>query len=315
MNHADTSIVASLLKRSSSARAPRPNSKESRGSRTHVPHTSVESNDPVETQTSAALDDYRMISNPALKNAKENIPSSDSEVPSIGVFPSSSVQFGMRLNHSQTTTTEANVVTMSPLSLESNIPGSSSMFTNFSSTKPPSDPNPPMSAVNVIPSSGKEALIPTLASLAALLPQFQHPFTTTDVPRTLDWQMLLMKKLLTTLGPTSWRGIPSFVCTLLNSMDFGDVNDVVQIAAIQLVLHQACADMKEKHVNAFEGKTFLYSYPGTEHQGLDHFSSMVSQKYSLFKHLEGDSVDMNILKEKLGALEPSLNPGGTSSNV
>ena len=74
-------------------------------------------------------------------------------------------------------------------------------------------------------------------------------------------------------------------------------------------------DMKEKYVVDFEGKNFLYSYPNTQRLVLDHFASRVSHKYSLFKILEGDSVDVNLLKEKLDALDPCLNPSGTSGNV
>lgn len=45
------------------------------------------------------------------------------------------------------------------------------------------------------------------------------------------------------------EGIPSFVCALLNSTDFGDVNAAVQTTAIQLGLHRACVEMKEKYVD------------------------------------------------------------------
>ncbi|CAI9261476.1 unnamed protein product [Lactuca saligna] len=72
---------------------------------------------------------------------------------------------------------------VNPLSLESDIPRSSLMFIYTSSAKPPSDLKPLHPTQNLIPSSSKEALIPTFVSLAVSLPQFQRPFTTTAVPK------------------------------------------------------------------------------------------------------------------------------------
>ncbi|CAI9275774.1 unnamed protein product [Lactuca saligna] len=51
--------------------------------------TSVESNDHVETQTSSALHNCPVITDPARKHADDNIPLSDSDVPSIEVLPTS----------------------------------------------------------------------------------------------------------------------------------------------------------------------------------------------------------------------------------
>ncbi|CAH1427767.1 unnamed protein product [Lactuca virosa] len=83
------------------------------------------------------------------------------------------------------TTVEAIVVTMNPY-LESNIPGSSLMLIDTSSIEPSSNSNPLTSCVDLIPSSGKEASIHTLVNLAASLPPFQCPFTTTTVPTSPD---------------------------------------------------------------------------------------------------------------------------------
>ncbi|CAH1421298.1 unnamed protein product [Lactuca virosa] len=57
------------------------------------------------------------------------------------------------------------------------------------------------------------------------------------------------------------EGIPSFVRALLNSTNFRDLNVGVKTTAIQLGLHQACMEMKEKYVDALEGKMFFSRTP------------------------------------------------------
>lgn len=84
---------------------------------------------------------------------------------------------------------------------------------------------------------------------------------------------------------------------------------------IQLDLYHACMEMKEKYVDALEGKNFLYSYHDAQHQLLDQFLIMVTHKYSLFELLEGDVVDLSLLKEKLGAFDTPSNPNGASSSI
>lgn len=115
---------------------------------------------------------------------------------------------------------EATVLIVNPLNMESDIPGSSLMLIDTSSAKLSSKSNPPTSVIDrkclslffyvyvyipscdqiyqvmfcfplclfttMIPCSCKKASIPTVASLATSLPLFQHPFTTTTVPRSLE---------------------------------------------------------------------------------------------------------------------------------
>lgn len=52
-----------------------------------------------------------------------------------------------------------------------------------------------------------------------------------------------------------------------------------------------------------EGKHFIYSYPGAQSRILDCFSDMITYKYPLLKLLEGNEVDIGVLKEKLEALD------------
>lgn len=74
------------------------------------------------------------------------------------------------------------------------------------------------------------------------------------------------------------EGIPSFVCSLLNSCDFHNINVGLQTALIQLRLHQACVEMKEKYPDVLDGKNVIYSYPDAQCRILDRFSDMVSYK-------------------------------------
>ncbi|CAH1447623.1 unnamed protein product [Lactuca virosa] len=60
------------------------------------------------------------------------------------------------------------------------------------------------------------------------------------------------------------EGIPLFVRALLDSSDFGTVNATMQTSAIQLDLHQACVDMKEKYPEELKDKSVLYSYPDAQ---------------------------------------------------
>lgn len=73
--------------------------------------------------------------------------------------------------------------------------------------------------------------------------------------------------------------------------------------------------MKKKICQHLRGMNVLYSYPNAQHQVLEWFASMVSHKYSLFMLLEGDVVDVSVLKKKVGALDPYLNLDGASCNV
>ncbi|CAI9263228.1 unnamed protein product [Lactuca saligna] len=111
------------------------------------------------------------------------------------------------------------------------------------------------------------------------------------------------------------EGTNSFVHALLNSTDFGDLNVVVKTTTIQLVLHQACIEMKEKFVDDLEAKNFLYSYYDAQYQVLDRFPNMVTHMYSLFELLEGDVVDLNLLREKLCTFNTPSNPNDASGSI
>ncbi|CAH1426469.1 unnamed protein product [Lactuca virosa] len=111
------------------------------------------------------------------------------------------------------------------------------------------------------------------------------------------------------------EGIPSFVWALMNSIDFGDVNAALQTASIQLGLHQTCSEMKEKYVEALDGKNVLYSYSDAQRHILDRFSYMITHKYFLFGLLEGDKIDDGKLKKELADLDPILKHDGASSSV
>lgn len=42
---------------------------------------------------------------------------------------------------------------------------------------------------------------------------------------------------------------------------------------------------------------------------------MVTHKYSLFELLEGDVMDVGLLKEKMGVLDPTSNPDSTYGHL
>ncbi|CAI9273358.1 unnamed protein product [Lactuca saligna] len=340
-----------------------------------VPPTPIESDDPLGTQPSSALHDCPVITDPVLKHAEDNIPLSESDVPSTDVFSTSSSQmeipllyvvlsvglivtevsqplsrdsvtsslstaevfrhklFGVGLGRFQASIVEATIVIMNPLNLESDTPRSSLMLINTFPAEPSTESNPPLSSIDhklislffmykyllviqlikscsffllclfivVIPYSSKEASIPTLTR-TSLLENESH-LTSAAAIRASELRWLVQEI------------IPSFVHALLNSADFADLNVAVQTTAIQLGLHQTCMEMKEKYVNALERKNVIYLYPNVQHQVLDQFSSMITHMYYLFGILEGVVVDLGILKEKLGVLDPTSNPNGASGSV
>ncbi|CAH1444001.1 unnamed protein product [Lactuca virosa] len=68
-------------------------------------------------------------------------------------------------------------------------------------------------------------------------------------------------------------------------------------------LHQSCVEMTEKYSEALTGKKVIYSFPEAQRRILDRFSDMVAYKYLLFELLEGDKVDVDVLKEKFSSLD------------
>ncbi|CAH1420979.1 unnamed protein product [Lactuca virosa] len=102
---------------------------------------------------------------------------------------------------------------------------------------------------------------------------------------------------------------------MLNSTNFGYVNAALQTATIRLGIHQACVEMKNKYPKALYGNNDIYSYPDAQCHILYHFSDMVTYTYSLFEPLEGDKVDINVLKERLAALDPLFKCDNASTSA
>ncbi|CAH1438175.1 unnamed protein product [Lactuca virosa] len=101
------------------------------------------------------------------------------------------------------------------------------------------------------------------------------------------------------------EGIPTFVRAFLDSSDFGAVNAALQTFAIQLGLHKACVDMKEKYTEELKGKNVLYSYLDAHHQIMERFSEMTTYKYSLVSALESEEMDVGGLKKLLKTVDSS----------
>ncbi|CAH1450090.1 unnamed protein product [Lactuca virosa] len=93
------------------------------------------------------------------------------------------------------------------------------------------------------------------------------------------------------------EGVPLFVRALFNSSDFGAVNATLQTSAIQLGLHQACIDMKEKYHEELKDKGVLFSYPDAQRQIIDCFPEMTSYKYSLLSIFGEEGMDVVGLKK------------------
>ncbi|CAH1445592.1 unnamed protein product [Lactuca virosa] len=101
------------------------------------------------------------------------------------------------------------------------------------------------------------------------------------------------------------EGIPTFVWALLDSSDFGVVNAALHTSAIQVSLHQACVDMKEKYTEELKGKNVLYSYPDAQRQILERFSEMMMYKYSLVFASKSKEMDVGGLKKWLKVVDSS----------
>ena len=82
-------------------------------------------------------------------------------------------------------------------------------------------------------------------------------------------------------------------------MIFGAVNATLHTSAIQLGLHQACVDMKEKYLEELKDKSVLYSYPDAQRQIIDHFFELTTYKYSLLSALGDEGMDVGGLKKLL----------------
>ncbi|CAH1415713.1 unnamed protein product [Lactuca virosa] len=95
------------------------------------------------------------------------------------------------------------------------------------------------------------------------------------------------------------EGIPLFVRALLDSSNFGAVNATLQMSTIQLGLHQACVDMKEKYPKELKDKNVLYSYPDAQRQIIECFAKMTTYKYSLLSALGEEGIDVGGLKKLL----------------
>ncbi|CAH1421615.1 unnamed protein product [Lactuca virosa] len=78
-----------------------------------------------------------------------------------------------------------------------------------------------------------------------------------------------------------------------------------QTSAIQLGLHQACVDMKEKYTEELKGKNVLYSYPDAQCQIMERFAEMTTYKYSLVSALESEEMDVDGLKKLLKIVDSS----------
>lgn len=78
------------------------------------------------------------------------------------------------------------------------------------------------------------------------------------------------------------ESIPSFVCSLLNSDNFGNLNAALQNMATQLGQHQAFVEMKDKYIDSLNGKKAIYSYPDAHHYLIDLLSDMITYRYSFF---------------------------------
>lgn len=85
----------------------------------------------------------------------------------------------------------------------------------------------------------------------------------------------------------------------MDSSDFGTVNVALQTSSIQLGLHQACVDMKERYSEELKGKNVMYSYPDAQRQIMEHFVEMTTYKYSLVSALESEEMDVGGLKKLL----------------
>ncbi|CAH1451954.1 unnamed protein product [Lactuca virosa] len=101
------------------------------------------------------------------------------------------------------------------------------------------------------------------------------------------------------------EGIPIFVRALLDSSDFGVVNATLQTSAIQLGLHQACVDTKEKYPEELKDNNILYSYPDAQRPIMEHFAEMTTYKYSMVSTLGNEELDVGGLKKLLKVMDSS----------
>ncbi|CAH1435673.1 unnamed protein product [Lactuca virosa] len=91
----------------------------------------------------------------------------------------------------------------------------------------------------------------------------------------------------------------------VSQYDFDVVNATLQTSAIQLGLHQACVDIKEKYLEELEGKNVLYLYPDAQHQIIERFAEMTTYKYSLVYSLENEEMVVCGLRKLLKVVDLS----------
>ncbi|KAL4555041.1 hypothetical protein LXL04_037652 [Taraxacum kok-saghyz] len=106
-------------------------------------------------------------------------------------------------------------------------------------------------------------------------------------------------------GDLSWllkQGVAASVHFILNSKEFGNLNDACQTAAIQVGLTQACLEMKDKYSSMVQ-EPLLHSYPHSQEELMDRFVEMTSYEYQLLKMLKAGSVDVGSLKKYLDERE------------
>lgn len=83
------------------------------------------------------------------------------------------------------------------------------------------------------------------------------------------------------------------------------MNVALQTSVIQLGLHQACMEMKEKYPEEMKVKNVMYSYPDVQRQIMERFAEMTTYKYSLVSALESEEMDVGGLKKLLKVVDSS----------